>query len=72
MIDVKQAGSGISGSVSSAKDMEGTPSWKITKFEDGIIYCSGKDERQLKVLKCANNELILQEDSVTYFFKQFK
>ena len=48
------------------------PSWKIARYNAGIIYCTGRDERQLKVLQCRNGELIVQEGILTYFFKQFQ
>ena len=72
IINVKPEGNNVGGSVSSAKDMENAPSWKITRYDDGIIYCTGKGDRQLKVLQCKDGELIVQEDNLTYFFKQFK
>lgn len=72
MIDIKPEGGKMGGSVASAKDMETVPSWKITGYNNGVIYCSGKGDRQLKVLRCDDGELIIQEDNITYFFKQFK
>jgi hypothetical protein len=62
------------GTVGAAKDMDGAPSWKIDRYENGILYCSSatKGPRQLKVLRCKDGELIVQEDVFTYFFKQFK
>ena len=72
VIDVKEAGGKIIGSVGSAKDMEGAPSWKITRYDGGVLYCTGKGDRQLKVIRCKGGELIVQEEQLTYFFKQFK
>jgi hypothetical protein len=71
-IEVKRDRDQISGSVWAAKDMESAPSWKVIRYEDNIIYCSGKGDRKLKVLRCQDGELIVQEDAITYFFKQFK
>jgi hypothetical protein len=71
---VVNPGKDMLGTVGSAKDMDGMPSWKIDRYENGILYCSSasKGPRQLKVLSCKDGELIVQEDVVTYFFKQFK
>ena len=61
------------GTVGAAKDMDGMPSWKVDRYANGILYCSGaKGPRQLKVVSCKDGELIVQEDVYTYFFKQFK
>ena len=72
VIDVKINDGKISGTVASAQDMQGAPSWNIIRYENGIIYCSGKSDRQLKVLQCKDNDLIITEGITTYFFKQFK
>lgn len=72
VIEMKQEQGGLSGGVESAKDMNGTPSWKVVGYQDGIIECKGKSDRKLKVLQCEGNELILQEGSLSYFFKKFK
>ncbi len=73
MIDIRQRGGDTIGVVASAKDMEGQPSWKITRYDGGILYCTGaRGARQLKVLSAKPDELIVSEEPVTYFFKQFK
>jgi len=72
VIEIKSTGRRAEGNVFTAKDMRDAPSWRITRFEKNVLYCTGKDNRQLKVLRCTNGELIVQEDSITYFFKQFK
>ncbi|XZF13117.1 hypothetical protein ACTHGU_15120 [Chitinophagaceae bacterium MMS25-I14] len=59
------------GFIYAAKDGEGAPSWYIDKFENSILYCKGRDDRQLKILKCDGKELIFEEDNYTYFCKQF-
>lgn len=59
------------GSVWAANDREAAPSWYVKKFENSTLICGGKDARELKVLKCDGKELVIQEDNVTYFFKQF-
>jgi hypothetical protein len=67
----KSATAGSIGSVFAARDPATNPSWQIVRFENSTLYCSGKDNRQLKVLKCADGELIVQEGHITYFLKQF-
>ncbi|MEO6832651.1 MAG: hypothetical protein ABI169_10620 [Chitinophagaceae bacterium] len=72
VIDFKMENGNASGGVESAKDMNGAPSWKITGFKDDVISCTGKTNRELKVLKCEGSEMIVQEGTLTYFFKKFK
>lgn len=60
------------GTFHAQRDADGAPSWYIENYANQTIYCDGKDKRQFKVIKCENNELILSEGGVTYYFKQFK
>lgn len=54
-------------------DPPGSPSWAIDEYtEDQVLKCSGNGKRSLRVLKCANQELVLEEDGITYYFKAFK
>lgn len=63
--------SGNIGSVSGGEDPKGSPSWYISKFENGIIYCGGKSNRSFNA-SMTDDELILREGSQTYFLKQFR
>ncbi len=73
MIDITGGSSdGKLGYLYAAKDPEGTPSWSIKSFTAGILECDGKGNRSFKVLKCQNKELVLEEDDMTYYFKEFK
>ncbi len=47
-------------------------SWYIESFSNQTLYCNGKDRRQFKVLKAANNELIIEGEGFTYFLRKFK
>ena len=72
-LDIKVIGGKVEGTVASAKDMDGAPSWKIVSYDAGILRCTGpRGDRMLKVLKASDGELIIQEEPVTYFFKHFK
>ena len=74
MIDITGdiAGDGKLGMVFSTKDADTAPSWYIENYSHQTLYVNGKDKRYLKVLKCENNELVIEEDGMTYFFRQFK
>jgi hypothetical protein len=72
MLDISMKNGVMSGNAYSTKDKEGMPSWKIWSYSDGILQLNGKSNRQLRVLRASRGELIVQEDNLTYFFKQFK
>ena len=55
-----------------ANDPVNAPSWKIMSFDNHQLICDGKDKRTLTVIKCQDNELVVQEGEITYYFKQFK
>jgi hypothetical protein len=59
------------GYISGGKDPQGSPSWKINRFENNIFYCNGKSIRLFQV-SMKDNHLILQEDGHTYFLNQFR
>lgn len=54
------------------RDADNAPSWYVEGYANQTLTCNGKDRRQFKVVKCEKNELILQEEGITYFFRQFK
>lgn len=72
VIELKKNDGGEQGLVFAANDMQNKPSWYMDRYEDGTIYCKGRDARQLKVLHLADGELVIGEGDVTYFFKQFR
>ncbi|MCB0698328.1 MAG: hypothetical protein H6551_02190 [Chitinophagales bacterium] len=49
-----------------------TASWYIESFSNQTLFCNGKDKRQFKVLKAANNELIIEGEGFTYFLRKFR
>jgi len=64
---------GKQGYVFSGSDPGGSPSWYIKSLgTDQVLDCDGKSHRILKVNKCQNGEMILEEEGIKYYFKQFK
>jgi hypothetical protein len=59
------------GYISGGKDPQGSPSWKINRFENNIFYCNGKSVRLFQV-SMKDDHLILQEEPRTYFLNQFR
>lgn len=73
MIDITGGSSdGKLGYLYAAKDAEGNPSWNIVSFNAGILECTGRDKRTFTVIKCQDKELVIEDDLVTYYFKEFK
>jgi len=61
------------GYIVAGKDPINIPSWYIKSYStDQILDCDGTSTRMLKVIKCQKGELIIEEQGVTYYFKQFK
>lgn len=73
IIELKPRGGDTLGTIAAARDRDGLPAWKITRYDNGTLHATGpKGARQLKVVSLRDGELIVQEDVYTYFFKQFK
>lgn len=54
-------------------DKSDAPSLYITGLtSDQDLECMGRLPRLIRVVKCQKGELIMKENSVTYFFKQFR
>ena len=65
--------SGKLGFIYGGNDADNDPSWYIRSFGmDQSLECDGKKSRFLKVVKCQNGEMILEEEGMKYYFKQFK
>ena len=61
------------GYIFSGSDPGDRPSWYIKSYGiDQTLDCAGKTPRALKVVKCQDNDMILQEESMKYYLKQFK
>ncbi len=61
------------GFVFSDVDKKDDPSWTIIKFDSKHqMECEGKPSRTFTVTKCQGGEIILQDEEMQYFFKQFK
>ena len=61
------------GFVFSDADKADSPSWFLTKFNKNFtLDCDGKSKRTLTVIKCQGGELVLEDEDIRYYFKQFK
>ena len=64
---------GKMGYLFSSTDPGNAPSWFIKDFSaDQSLQCDGKTPRLFKVIKCQKNEMILEDESMRYYLKQFK
>ncbi len=64
---------GKQGYIYSGADAKNNPSWYIKSLgADQVLDCDGKNPRILKVIKCQKGEMILEENDIKYYFKQFK
>ncbi len=54
-------------------DAKNHPTWYVKSLGvDQTLSCAGKNPRTIKVLRCQKGELILEEDGIKYYLKQFK
>jgi len=60
------------GYVYSRKDADNAPSWYIESYSNQTLYLNGKSAHQFKVIKCQDNDLIIEDDQNTFFMRQFK
>jgi hypothetical protein len=61
------------GVIYSGADADNYPSWQIKELGGGqSLNAEGKTNRTLKVERCQDGELILEEDGVKYYLKQPK
>ena len=69
------------GYVFATRDADTNPSWKIDSYDAGtqVLHCSALDpnnkkvySRDLKVVRCEDNELRLEEEGIVYYFRKFK
>lgn len=61
---------GKQGFIFSGSDLDSYPSWHITELGGGqSLNCAGKSNRTLKVLRCQDGEMILEENKVKFYFK---
>jgi len=68
-----KSSSGKLGFVFSDLDKTDDPSWSIVRFNKNMtLECEGKSKRILTVTKCQGGELILEDEELRYFFKQFR
>ena len=55
------------------EDPGNAPSWYIKGFgADQSLQCDGKTPRTFKVIKCQKGEMIIEDEGMRYFLKQFR
>jgi hypothetical protein len=64
---------GKQGYVYGGLDGNNHPTWYVKGLgNDQTLECAGKSARAIKILKCQKGEMILEDDGIKYFLKQFK
>lgn len=64
---------GKQGFVYGGLDPRNYPSWYINGVTaDQGLDCKGKSSRVIKIIKCQKGEMILDDDGIKYYLKQFK
>lgn len=64
---------GKQGYVYSGADADNNPSWFIKELGGGqSLNCDGKSPRTLKVVRCQDGEMILEEEEIKFFLKLYQ
>jgi hypothetical protein len=64
---------GKQGYVYGGLDANNHSSWYIKDLAtDQTLECAGKSTRAIRVTKCQKGEMILDDDGIKYYLKQFK
>jgi len=64
---------GRQGFIYGTSDPDSQPSWFIKELGGGqSLNCSGKNNRTLKVVRCQDGEMILEENKIKYYFKMYQ
>jgi hypothetical protein len=63
---------GAWGDFFSQRDADNAPSWYVEHYANQTVYLNGRDRREFHVIKCEDNELIMESEGVTYYFRQFR
>jgi hypothetical protein len=64
---------GKQGYIYSGTDADNNPSWYIKELGGGqSLNCEGKTPRTLKVVRCQDGEMILEEEEMKYFLKLYQ
>jgi hypothetical protein len=68
LVEIVEKGEEITGKMYGYKDMDNQPSWIVQKYEKGILYCAGKDDRLFKVIHCQQgHELVIENEGIVYY-----
>ena len=61
------------GFIFSDVDKRDDPTWTIVKLDAShVMECEGMPKRTFKVTKCQGGEIILEDEEMQYYFKQYK
>lgn len=68
-----ESSDGKLGFVYSGTDADNNPSWFIKNLAaDQSLECDGKGPRAIRVVRCQQGEMILEDDGIKYYLKQLK
>jgi hypothetical protein len=70
LVEIEETEDYISAKIYGFTDLTAQPSWIVQRYEKGILYSSGKDERDFKVINSQPNELVIENEGVVYYMNK--
>lgn len=67
LVSVEETADAIIAKIYGFGDFTNVASWIVQRYEKGILYTAGKDERAFKVINCQPNELVIENEGVSYY-----
>ncbi|MES2477902.1 MAG: hypothetical protein V4561_02360 [Bacteroidota bacterium] len=70
LVEIEETTDAITAKIYGFDDLTAQPSWIVQRYEKGVLYTSGKDDREFKVINCQPNELIIENEGVVYYMNK--
>lgn len=70
LVEILEQNDMIVGKIYGFDDKESQPSWIVQQYDKGVLYTSGKDERNFKVISCQPNEIVIENEGVVYYMNK--
>lgn len=67
LVAIEETADAITAKIYGYDDLTDQASWIVQRYEDGILYTAGKDERPFQVINCKPGELIIANEGVVYY-----
>ncbi|MCC6186164.1 MAG: hypothetical protein IT256_03325 [Chitinophagaceae bacterium] len=67
LVAIEETPDAITAKIFGFDDLTDQASWIVQRYDNGILYTAGKDERPFQVINCQPGELIIANEGVVYY-----